>query len=197
MRKPSQNRFIRTASSLLGVLGCVMLLPVSGVILFGMHPKDTEETPDYLIVLGARVRGEEPGEALTNRISAAHAYLSVHPNTTAVLSGGVHAGESLSEAECMRQILRKRGIPEDRLILEAESKTTAENLKNSFRLIPSGKTVGVLTGDYHMLRSVGIAKRMGYTVSRHAVKTEKDLSFSLSLFREDLAVIKAFFKRQI
>lgn len=197
MIKTPQNSFLRITASLLGILGCAMLFPVSGLVLIGMHSKETPEAPEYLIVLGARVRGNEPGEALMNRISAARAYLSAHPNTVAVLSGGVHANASFSEAECMRQILRERGIPEDRLILEAESKTTAENLKNSFRLIPSGKTVGVLTGDYHMLRSVGIAKRMGYTVSRHAVKTEKDLSFSLSLFREDLAVIKAFFKRQI
>lgn len=150
---------IRTAYSLLGVLGCVILLPVSGMILFGMHPKNVEETPDFLIVLGARVRGKEPGEALTNRISAAFAYLSEHPNTAAVLSGGIHAGESLSEAECMHRILRKRGISEDRLILEADSKTTAENLRNAFRLIPSEKTVGILTGDYHMLRAERIAKK--------------------------------------
>ena len=197
MIKTPQNSFLRITASLLGILGCSVLFPVSGLVLIGMHPKETPEAPEYLIVLGARVRGNEPGEALMNRISAAHAYLSEHPNTVAVLSGGVHAGASLSEAECMRRILRERGIPEDRLILEAESKTTAENLRNSVRLIPSEKTVGILTGDYHMLRAARVAAKMGYKVSRHAAVTPKDLSFSLSLLREDLAVIKAFLRRQI
>ena len=94
-------------------------------------------------------------------------YLRAHPETPAILSGGQGAGEDISEAECMRRELVKRGVPESQLHLEEKSTSTAENFTYSRRLLPElgpdakTATLAVLTSDFHCFRAHLIAQRAG------------------------------------
>lgn len=122
---------------------------------------------DAVIVLGAGVNGRTPSRVLQSRIDAAEAYLADHPDIPAVLSGGQGEGEEISEARCMYNALTAAGISPDRLHLEEQSATTAENLANSAGVLrqlgvdTDGAAVAVVSSNFHMVRVRLLAQRAG------------------------------------
>lgn len=145
---------------------CVGLL-LFGVVeglLFARGRQENEALPaDAVLILGAGVNGETPSLILKSRIDAAADYLQAHPDVPAILSGGQGPGEDITEAECMRRELRKRGIADNRLYLEEESTSTAENFAFSQKILSSlgAEAVAVVTSDFHCLRAHLIAQRAG------------------------------------
>lgn len=118
----------------------------------------------YIVVLGAKVNGETPSRSLNYRIESAYEYLKENPETIAVLSGGQGRDEGISEAECMYRELSKRGIEQKRLIREDQSTNTKENLTFSLKLMSSeNPTVGIVTNNFHVYRSVLTARKLGIT----------------------------------
>ena len=63
-----------------------------------------KQSADYVIVLGAQVRGKALSRTLEYRLEKALEYARVHPNTVLVLSGGQGAGEDMTEAEAMYEL---------------------------------------------------------------------------------------------
>lgn len=142
--------------------GIFIFLLAEGLIISGMTQPEKKDL-DYVIVLGAQVKGERPSRALMKRILRASEYLKENPRTIAILSGGQGPGENITEAECMRQALEKLGISRERLILEEESTSTRENLIYSAQLAPvkTAKT-GLITQNFHVYRSGKLAEHQGY-----------------------------------
>lgn len=123
-----------------------------------------------LIVLGCRVKGEQPGLMLQNRINAAYAYLSENPDADAILSGGQGSDELISEAECMYRELVDMGIAPERLVKEDKSSNTHENLQNSLALTENDNIV-IVTSEFHQYRAKLIAQKEGTEVSAISAKT--------------------------
>lgn len=94
-----------------------------------------KQSADYVIVLGAQVRGKALSRTLEYRLEKALEYARVHPNTVLVLSGGQGVGEEMTEAEAMYEYLKAHGIPESQMLLEEQSASTYENLVYSKLLI--------------------------------------------------------------
>ena len=88
----------RAAVRVLAVLFLCVFLLVEAAVISGLSAKG-EPDLDYLVVLGAAVKGTEPGEALRLRIKAAARYLEANPRTVAIVSGGRGTGEQITEAE--------------------------------------------------------------------------------------------------
>ena len=136
-------------------------------ILFGMilHEQvvGPEENADYVIVLGAGLRGERPSVVLRNRINAAAEYLLENPDTKAVVSGGQGKNELISEAEAMRRGLVELGVSESRIIMEDRSTSTNENLTFSKVFIPAEASVVIVTNKFHVYRACHLARECGYT----------------------------------
>lgn len=129
---------------------------------------------ETVIVLGCRVRGEEPSKSLKRRIDAAETYLKEHPTATAILSGGQGSDELISEAEAMKRALVSRGIGENRLILEERSTSTEENLAFSAELIRENglnERVAVITDSYHQYRAKLMGGRAGLQTRAYNAKT--------------------------
>ncbi len=122
------------------------------------------DAPATLIVLGCRVEGETPSEALRNRIDTAADYLLAHPSVPVIVSGGQGPDERISEAEAMRRGLVERGVAEDRIVLEDRSTSTLENLTFAKELLPDGgrdASVVVVSEGYHLYRALSVADRVG------------------------------------
>ena len=118
---------------------------------------------DYIVVLGCQVKGTKPSKALKDRLDTAKEYMQANPETIAVLSGGQGKMEEISEAECMRRYLEKAGISRERLILEQRSTTTRQNLRYSRRYMDyRHDEIGIITNNFHVYRSVLLARRSGY-----------------------------------
>ena len=159
---------LKTAIFVLFFLALALFLLVEAQIVFHMADTGGDDL-DCIIVLGAGVHGDRPSRALRFRIDAACAYLTAHPGTFAVLSGGRGAGENITEAECMFRELTARGIKGERLILEEDSRDTKENIRNSLALLDAmdrPQKVGILTASYHVYRALALAQAQnsGYEI---------------------------------
>lgn len=163
VRKPKPSGkiirgFLLAARSAALVMGAVFLI-VEGLILSQMT-RQPEPRLDYIIVLGARVFGTEPSPILQYRIDAAYDYLAANPETVAILSGGQGADEEISEAECMARELTSRGIGPERILLEDQSTTTAQNMAFGKALMTKkNPSVGVVTNNFHLFRAICIARK--------------------------------------
>lgn len=114
---------------------CMIVFLSVEAVVFSAGRKAPAEDGEYVIVLGAQVRGEVPTLVLSARIRAAAEYLKEHPQAVAVASGGKGSGENISEAEAIRRGLVRLGISENRILLEDQSTSTAENLRFSAEVI--------------------------------------------------------------
>jgi uncharacterized SAM-binding protein YcdF (DUF218 family) len=155
------------------------------------------ENVDYIIILGARVKGTEPSLSLQYRIDAAADYLKRNTNTVAIASGGMGQGEDISEAEAIKRGLISQGIDKSRIILEDQSTDTVENLNFSKKMLPNNMKHGlVVSNDFHIFRSKMIAKDQGLKLSGLPAKTPS-VAIPKSYTREYLAVTKYFLKKYL
>ncbi|WP_349632571.1 YdcF family protein [Neobacillus sp. SuZ13] len=159
--------------------------------------KNVPKNADYLIVLGARVKGTVPSLAFASRINAAAEYLKKNKETIVIASGGKGPGEDISEAESIRRELVDQGISEARIILEDQSTDTYENINFSKRLIPNDERLGlVVTNNFHLYRAVSIARDKGLAVQGLPAETPW-IAVPKSYSREYLAITKYYLKRYI
>ncbi|GAB6259513.1 YdcF family protein [Peribacillus sp. N1] len=147
---------------------------------------------DYLIILGARVKGLVLSLSLQYRIDKTAEYLSANKQTVAIVSGGKGPGEEISEAKAMQQGLIAQGIEEARIMMEDKSTTTHENIVFSKELIPDTAASGlIVSNDFHIYRAVEIAKREGLDMKGLPAKTPR-VSLLKSYTREYLAITKYY-----
>lgn len=191
-RLPFRPRRILTGLLLMGVI----LFVLAEIPIIRAAGGDQMKDADYIIVLGAGVNGSTPSLSMVNRLEATLDYLETYPDCVAILSGGQGSGENISEADAMARWLRERGIAGERLVLETESTSTEENLKNSLRLIPDASTqsIGVVSSEYHLYRAKIMAAALGYSVAGIPAHTSI-LPLKLNYFiREAFAVVYLWLK---
>ena len=121
---------------------------------------------DYLIVLGAGVEGDTPSPILQDRIEMAYAYLTEHPDTICIATGGKGDDENIAEAQCIFNHLTAMGIGEDRIWMEDQATSTVENFQYSIALLEEEtgsvpESVGVLSNEFHLFRASLMAKKQG------------------------------------
>ena len=185
-----------------GLLLLVSVLVVVGVLASVMF-LTVEPDLDYLVVLGAQVKGTRPSLSLQYRIDSACEYLKENPGTRAVLSGGKGPDEGISEARCMYEEMLRQGVDREQLILENRSASTSQNIAFTRNLLRE-KTeseegaegilrrlkVGIVTNGFHLYRSMAIArKKTDWQVYGIGAKSNAFLLPNY-LFREFFCVIK-------
>ena len=151
-----------TACVCLGLLAAL----ITGAVIYHASLGSAGTPCDYVIVLGCGVNGTEPSLSLQNRIDAAYAYLTAHPDAVCVVSGGQGPGEDMTEAACMKRELTQMGIDPDRIWEEDQSTSTIENLTFSLAVIEDQAgtrpdTVGIVSSEYHLYRASLMAKSLG------------------------------------
>ena len=127
--------------------------------------------PDFLLILGCRVKGDTPDEMLRLRAKAAAKFLNEHKNVRAICCGGiVHEDQTKSEAQAIKEILLQNGIESERIFLEDKSQTTFENFVNAKKLIDSLQTekepeIAFISSEFHLMRASVIASLVGVKAS--------------------------------
>lgn len=153
---------------------------------------DVPKNADYMIILGARVKGTVPSLALQFRIDYAAEYLNENPATIAIASGGKGPGEDISEAESIKRELIEHGIEESRILLEDKSTDTYENIGFSKKFIPEKAEIGlVVTNDFHIFRAKMIADNENLKINGLPAKTPIQAVLK-SYAREYMALTKYF-----
>ena len=175
------------------VIFCVFaasFLIVEGIILSHMSGKAPANEPEYLVILGCQVNGSLASLPLLRRGFNAVNYLKRHENVKAVITGGQGPREDITEAEAMRRLLAENNIGEERILIEDKSKSTIENLKFADELYNlHDKNIVIVTSDYHIFRSLSIAKKLGYKNAAGLAATSQVSVLPAYLLREYDAVM--------
>ena len=154
---------IRWCYRAVALAGALLFVIIEGKIIGAMTAEPAGDL-DYVIVLGAGLRGTQPTNPLRMRIEKAAEYMLENEDTVLIASGGQGKYEEISEAQCIKNILTDRyGIEEYRILLEEKSRDTEENLKYSLEIIGNrDASVGIITNGFHELRAMSIAEHTGY-----------------------------------
>lgn len=183
---PIVNRAI--AWSIIGfcwIVLCTVLVP----ILRAMSIK-TRKKVEYLIILGAQVRGTKISNSLKRRLDAGIEYLEEYPETIVIVSGGQGKGEAISEAEAMEAYLVKHKIALKQILREDISTSTWENLKYSRQLMQdTSASVAIVTNNFHLYRAMKMAKTIGFPYVFGIAATAHPILQVNYLARECIAVL--------
>ena len=130
------------------------------------------ERADYIVVLGGNTQANrsnwfEPYNraTATDRIDRAAALYFAGRAPKILVVGGAYEGK-ISEAQGMAKVLRQKGVPDQDIILEKESRNTYENAVFTDRLLknqPHAKLL-LVTSALHMPRAQATFKRLEMSI---------------------------------
>ncbi len=190
-------KVLRIAVTAIVCLGIGLFLFIEGVIIVYANSEPPEEDVNYCIVLGAGIFPDgRRSLSLKNRLDKAYEYLSENVEVVCIVSGGKGTTEPVAEAYAMRDYLVDMGIDETRILTEADSYSTHDNMTNSEEVMEEyapglEKTAVIITNDFHIFRSVAVAKNRGIT--GYGIPCHTPLFVLVtSYMREFLTIINTF-----
>jgi uncharacterized SAM-binding protein YcdF (DUF218 family) len=174
------HRLVAAAVVLLLVFG---LLPLGKLLMAPLEarfpPWDAGRgAPDGIVVLGGVIEPEvadRPDSGLNEaaeRITAVAGLASKYPAAKILFSGGDNLLEpGGSEAQVAGALFTSFGIPANRVILEDQSRTTAENavFSRALAMPTAGERWLLVTSAWHMPRAVGAFRKAGFPVEAYPV----------------------------
>jgi uncharacterized SAM-binding protein YcdF (DUF218 family) len=176
------GRLIIASVILLAILG---FSPLSNALILPLEqrfpPWDASRgAPAGIIVLGgafdtivSATRDDIPLTDAAERMTASAALARQYPQARLIFTGGtgtlVYDGPT--EGELARRFYAGLGIPADRITIEEASRDTAENavLTKPLANPKPGERWLLVTSAYHMPRSIGAFRRVGFAVEAYPV----------------------------
>ena len=151
-----RNIAIALALLLAGVVGLAVDIAVFGA-------RSDPAPADAAIVLGAAVDDDVPSPVFSERLRHAAGLFESGQVAWIVVTGGIGQGDSLAEAEAGRDWLIDAGIPADRVLIEAKSRTTKQNLVFAQPLLAEHDIhrVVIVSDPLHMRRAMRMASDLG------------------------------------
>jgi len=170
--------------AILGLALC-LLTPFSALLMRPLEarfpmPVADMPAPIGIIVLGGAIsapRTESNDQVVlgwdANRLTAGVELARRYPRARLVFTGGNETswhGEP-TEAAAAHRIWHGLGVPEQQMLFESKSRNTWENAVFTRDLLEpkSGETWLLVTSAWHMPRSVGIFRRVGFSVIPYPV----------------------------
>lgn len=147
-----------------GVLaGVVLLAWLAGLAAVARAARLDRAAPaDAIVVLGAAQYNGRPSPVLKARLDHA---LSLYRRGLApfiIVTGGIGAGDTLSEAAVAERYLWGAGIPKPAILKDATGHSSVASLRAAARKVRarSGRRVILVSDGFHMLRLTIIGKRL-------------------------------------
>lgn len=162
---------------------------------------------DFIIVLGSGlIDGKTVPPLLGKRIDKAIQFYKAQSRATLhpiklVMSGGKGDDEHLAESVAMKDYALEKGIPDEDILVEANSKNTLENMLFSKEIIESNFTnkdykAIFTTNNFHLFRAGIFARKAGLKADGIGAKTA--FYFLPNAFlREFIAIIVMYKKRHL
>ena len=168
----------------------VIVGSIEGMIL---HCENTKAVPnaDYMIILGAQVKGSRVSRSLRYRLDTAADYLKDNRQTKVIVSGGQGKGEAVTEAEAMFCYLVEQGVDSSRIIKEENSTNTEENIRYSRQYITDNPlNILIVSNGFHLYRALAIGKKQGLDHCSGLAAPTDAIMCPHYYLREALAILK-------
>ncbi|MEN8078248.1 YdcF family protein [Clostridioides difficile] len=188
-------RYIRGILTTIVAIGLVIFIGVESIIIYNGYHHDNQK-PEYLMVLGAGLRGSKISTSLLYRLETALDFHEMYPDVKIIVSGGQGKDESMSEAAAMRNFLVDNGVSPELIIMEDKSTSTYENFLYSKKVLEdkTGKDdflVTVVSNNFHMYRAKYFANEVGFKTLGYPAPSHKSTALVFYV-REFFGVIKAW-----
>jgi uncharacterized SAM-binding protein YcdF (DUF218 family) len=177
----------------------IFIIGLSPLATWVMYPLETQfpvyehgEPVDGIVILGGALVPDttmQLGQADLNeageRILAAVELSRLYPEARILLTGGTGrlVAEAFSEAEATAEELVKLGVPRERMIIEGRSRNTHENAEFSRAVADPapGERWLLVTSAWHMPRSIGVFRQVGFEVIAYPVDFRTVASRNLTI----------------
>lgn len=186
-----------------GVAALLALVCVGGAIALGMNtvvqasaadyimPPDDAPTADSILVLGARVYGEDRvSPMLHDRLEGGLALYRAGKAPKIIVSGD-HGTVHYDEVNAMKKFLVDRGVPPEDIFMDHAGFSTYESVYRAREIFRTEKLI-IVTQGYHLSRAVYAARALG--IDAYGVASDPRRYFGAERFeaREKLARVKDF-----
>ena len=197
-RKNAPKVWGRILIALTALSMTVIFGAMAAIIVQGRDDVMPEKAPQFVVVLGAQVQGDQPSLTLKKRLDKALEFLQAHPDRTVIVSGGQGPDEAHTEASVMARYLIEHGADASRIIEEDKASNTRENLLFSAKLAEAAgldtSRVLIVTSDFHMCRAKYIARTLSMEPYGQASDTWPWILKVNYTLREVFAFAKAFWQ---
>lgn len=136
----------------IGILWLVSTLAWIGVNSVQSLKRAPPSDCDTIVILGTGIEDGVPSPHLRMRLIAAIGAAERYPAAVVIPSGGLDAGQPVTEAQAMATYMEERGVDSGRILIEPRATSTYENLVYSRPLARGDHTV-VVTSGFHTLRA--------------------------------------------
>lgn len=149
-------------SAALAVLALAAAWLVSLIAVVAASRRDAAGPADAIVVLGAAQYNGKPSPVLRARLDHAVALYHRGLAPLIIVTGGVGAGDTLSEAAVAERYLWSLGVPGPAILTDATGHSSVASLRAAAGKVRarSGQRVILVSDGFHMLRLTVIAKRM-------------------------------------
>jgi uncharacterized SAM-binding protein YcdF (DUF218 family) len=175
------RRLLVASMILIAVIG---VLPIGNALILPLEERfpqldPAQGAPSGIIVLGGAIdpkisiaRQQVSLDTAAERLTSAVKLAREYPSARIVASGGNAAlGSGPPESNFAARFLEDLGVPRDRIILETQSRNTAENAAFTKRLVTPkpGERWLLITSAMHMPRAIGAFRQTGFPVEAYPV----------------------------
>ena len=175
---------LRLALVLLGLVSALIvtfLATAHSIYTYGNQ--NHQRKADAAIVLGAAVWGDKPSPVFRERINHA---INLYKNgdvRTIIFTGGVGESNEPAEAIVGKRYAIAHGVNQRDILIETESKTTQQNLKNAQQVALSHQLANflIVSDPIHMKRSVSMARDLGMDAHSSPTPTTRYQSLNSKL----------------
>lgn len=159
-RRRSTSLGWRLALTCIAAVFCVWALSLVLVIVW--ERLDTRKPAHAIVVLGAAQYDGKPSPVLRARVDHAIGLWRRGLAPQLIMTGGRGTGDTTTEAAVERRYAMKNGVPDSVILVEPESRSTRETLRNVAGMIAhDSKDVILVSDPFHMLRLAILARRFG------------------------------------
>ena len=161
--------------------------PLADWIVAPLLTSESMESAQVIVVLGAGVIGDcVPNHNAVRRVLLAARLWRERRAPLLLFTGG--SGSPCPVAESMAAMARDIGVPQDRIRLETQSRSTRENGELSAPLLRGWGLTNVLivTDRLHMRRAAGVFTQLGFQVRQAAVPIYEGAQDNVSMLQSGL-----------
>jgi uncharacterized SAM-binding protein YcdF (DUF218 family) len=133
------------------------------VAVFVFGRRDEARPADAIVVLGAAQYDGRPSPVLRARLDHALDLYELGTAPALILTGGVGAGDTVSEAEVGRRYVERNGVPPSAILLERTGVSSEQSMTAVARLMHANdmRSAVLVSDPFHMLRLRLLAAKYG------------------------------------
>ena len=194
------RKLVVTSVLLLAICG---FSPIGNWLLYPLEArfpqwKQTGAAPDGVVVLGgaidvnmSTIYGVTVFGGSVDRIITAAGIARRYPDARILFSGrntNLTGSDASREADLSAALMETFGVSRSRFVLERQSRNTYENAKFAKALVSpkKGERWLLVTSAYHMPRSIGVFRKIGFEVEAYPADWRTAGRSSLPMFSEFL-----------